>query len=388
VHTQQTVRTVEALSKWNPDTTLIVPGSAGETPADAEAAAERIARYYGLARRIRAVHVPGTGARIGALRLVKLTHAREAGRLLDTTSEPPDILYSRNLPTVISALRRGIPTVFETYRTMSGAYRFVAPVIRRAARSPHLRAIVTHSELSLESLAAAGVPREKLITVHNGYDTRELAGMTDRRAARSTLGLPLRAPIAVYTGHMGNRKGTPQLLDLAGQLPEMHFALVGCLDTRQLEECRIDSRRRGLSNVSWHPWTTTAGLVPWLSAADFLIIPPTTAPLEKGGTVLPIKVFTYLGAGRVVIGPALPDVEGVLENGYNAGFLTPDDPVAEAAELRRIWADRGLMAKLAEGAKKSAERFSWESRGERLLRVFENALAGRPLDGASPLPKK
>jgi glycosyltransferase involved in cell wall biosynthesis len=113
-------------------------------------------------------------------------------------------------------------------------------------------------------------------------------------------------------------------------------------------------------------------LPPFLLAADVLLIPPSAAPLmQHGRTVLPMKVFSYLAAGRPIVAGRLPDVCEVLVDGDNALLVTPDAADETAQALRALLADPGLCERLSQGALRSAAELTWESRARRVLACIE-----------------
>jgi glycosyltransferase involved in cell wall biosynthesis len=124
--------------------------------------------------------------------------------------------------------------------------------------------------------------------------------------------------------------------------------------------------------VPWQPFSAT---VPYLYAADVLLIPPTRGPLETvGNTVLPMKTFLYQAAERAILGPATPDVTEVLRDGLSARLVPPDAPETAAAALRDLLADEALRARLAASAR--AEVQTWQARAERVLAFVERRLGG------------
>ena len=60
----------------------------------------------------------------------------------------------------------------------------------------------------------------------------------------------------------------------------------------------VERRAESLPNVIVRPWQPFDSVLRYLDAADVLLVPPSAAPLRGGGTVLPLKLFSYLAAGR------------------------------------------------------------------------------------------
>ena len=110
-------------------------------------------------------------------------------------------------------------------------------------------------------------------------------------------------------------------------------------------------------------WLAASAVAPYLYAADVVMIPPASEPLrEHGNTVLPMKLFGYLAAGRAVVAPDLEDLRELLEHGQNAWLFPAGEVDAAVEALRAVIADHGLRTRLEEGARETAEELTWDAR--------------------------
>lgn len=292
-----------------------------------------------------------------------------------------DLIWTRDLVAAAGCVRAGLPVVFETYRhDLASARRFAwwrRLVLGRAAvrRQPRrgerstIHGLIVHSQLTADAFVAAGVDPERCLVAYNGMRPRAIGrGLTSSQARRQ-LGLPDDRPLVVYTGTVGIQKGTDVLLELAAQLPEIRMLLVG-VEPGSAEARRLADRTRalGAANVLVRPRLPAAEIAAYLQAADCLIIPPTAAPLRRfRSTVLPIKVFSYLGAGRPIVAPRLPDIEEILEDGVTARLVPPDDLPGAAAAIRALMADPERRRELGARAEEKSAAFTWQARAARIL---------------------
>ena len=123
------------------------------------------------------------------------------------------------------------------------------------------------------------------------------------------------------------------------------------------------------------PWQRFADLAPWLYAADVLVIPPSLAPLEQhGNTVLPIKVFLYLAAGRILLAPEAPDTAELLSDGLNAALVQPGNVATTVDRLRALAANPAQAERLASGALATAQSLTWDARATRIAQFIERRL--------------
>jgi glycosyltransferase involved in cell wall biosynthesis len=195
----------------------------------------------------------------------------------------------------------------------------------------------------------------------------------DRVAARTSLGLPACDRLVVYAGHAGRAKGIEALIGLAAAVPAATFLLVG-IDAASPEAPWINglARRAGARNVQLVPRVKVADVAAYLYAADVLIVPPTDEPLRRyRRTVTPLKLFTYLAAGRPILAPRLPDIEEVLTDGQTARLVSPRSVNDAAAALVALLSDAALQDHLSRSARSAAADYTWAERARRLVGFFE-----------------
>jgi len=279
-----------------------------------------------------------------------------------------DILYSRIPAMVGIGGLSPLPFATDHYRPWQDIYPAIRPLVRRTARQPHCLSYVIHSHFAADAYLRAGVPADRVLVAHNGFD---LPGKRlDKTGARVRLGLPADRPIAVYAGRINAQKGLDTLLDLADRRPDVLFVLVGSEGSGPIE--RAAGKK---TNIRIEPWAEPDALPPWLFAADVLLIPPSSAPLHRFGTcVLPIKLFTYLAAGRPILAPNAPDTRELLTHEKTALLVEPDNPDAAAA-LDRLLNDPQLATTLSANAQKSAEGLTWDKRAQKIVGFLQDRYA-------------
>ncbi|MGA7305531.1 MAG: glycosyltransferase family 4 protein [Rhodothermales bacterium] len=283
-----------------------------------------------------------------------------------------DIVYTRTLPIVLGSLLLGNrPVVYETYRPWPLQRPFSKRFFRRLGNHPRFLGAVLHSNFARDSYGASGVPASKLLTAYNGYARRNLTPVLPRQAARARCSLPADGRIVTYAGRLDRKKGVDLLLDLAGRLTDVTFVLVG-----SEHDGIVEQTAKRLPNVMIVPWQPESRIAPYLYAADVLIIPPTSRPLQEvGNTVLPIKTFQYLAAGRAILAPNTPDLSELLVDGLNACLVEPDAVEGTAVALRELLEDSERIHRLEEHALETSRRFTWENRAGKVLDFITGRLA-------------
>ena len=369
-NTEQAVNALAALAGQDGlAVDLCVPSSPGPR-ADGHSREKAIERHYGLpggtfgpALRLREMPLPAWAT--GRLRgLLFDLHAAPWARL-----EHYDALYARDPVTLVGALTTGLPVIFETYRTDINRSRRWWPFRRMAYGADNLAGIIVHSRVARQAFLDAGVDAAHVLLAYNSF-TRPSDGPTPSRpAAREALRLSADRPIVCYAGGVGPHKGTDVLASLARLVPEALFMIVGAAPGA------VPPPAESSENLLWLPRVAPAALAAYLAAADVLILPPTARHLVASGrTVLPIKIFAYLAAGRPIIAPDLPDIGEVLSMD-NAVIVPPDDLPTAAAALRRVLADPHLAERLSAAALQTADTFTWQARASLVAAFLRQRLS-------------
>jgi glycosyltransferase involved in cell wall biosynthesis len=373
-NTQQIFWTLTEVARAGCRVELLVPAivAAGD-------ARQAIARHYGTSDDTLADGFAITAAG-SSPRLTELSRGWfdwRVGRLL--APRVFDLFWTRDPVALVSALGAGRPAVFETYRPDVATAPAFALWRRRCLRHPSMLGLITHSRLARDAFVSAGVPADRVLVAHNGYAPALMEPALTRAAARASLALSLQDRLVVYTGHVDPKKGVDRLIALAARVPQARFVIVG-VDEASAERERIVALagKEGATNLLLVPRVPLRAVASYLYAADCLIIPPTDAPLRKfGRTVLPMKVFSYLAAGRPIVAPDLPDIAEVLADGVNARLVPPEDLDASARALHALLEDGAVQDRLSSGARESARAFTWAARAERVVRFLESRLAAR-----------
>jgi glycosyltransferase involved in cell wall biosynthesis len=190
----------------------------------------------------------------------------------------------------------------------------------------------------------------------------------DRAAARQLLGLPADQRLVLYAGHVGRDKGIETLVETAARLPDATFLLLGASPDRGgTEWIEGLARRAEASNIVLRPRVPAVDVAPYLYAADCLVVPPYDDPARRyRWRMLPIKVYSYLAAGRPIVAPKLPDIEEVL-NDRVARLVPSLDATAWASAIADVLNDRALQEELGASARAASMNFTWAGRARLIV---------------------
>ncbi|MEY4544321.1 MAG: hypothetical protein RL685_516 [Pseudomonadota bacterium] len=357
---EQALQTLSAFARQGAEVRLVLPAQRSARSA------KELSEHYEVQGDFELVSAPTPFESWPTPR--KWWHAARAPQLPAVTSA--DLVYTRNFPTLFALARGRQPFAYETYRPWPDQFRVLRPAFRAALRSPHFLGAVLHSQLASDCYARLGVPSERLLVAHNGHDPARFVDPPPRAELRAALGLPAERALVVYTGHINLTKGLDTVLQLARRLPEALFLLVGSEGRGAVE---VLARKH--ANIQFVPWQPFETVTRYLLAADVLLQPPSGVPLRFiGNTVLPMKIFLYLAAGRPIVAPDLPDVREVLSHDVNALLVAPGDHAAAADAVARLLAEPALARRLADTARQTAAGLTWDARAKKVLTYLEQRL--------------
>ena len=289
-----------------------------------------------------------------------------------------DAVYTRNLWVAFMSILFGKRVVFDHYRPWPDQIPPLQYWLYRLFCHRRFLGSVCHSEYTRQKYIALGVPESKLRCIHNGFEPKRFAAPIPLAEAKQRIGLDPAAKTIVYTGRVNHKKGLELVIEAAKQLPELTFLFVGSYG-----EGVIETLAKPVTNIRIIPWQTEATLGDYIFAADVLLIPPSLQPLAKfGSTVLPLKLFFYLGSGRPILAGNTPDAAEILKHNETAWLSPPDSLPALIEGFRTLTQDPALAARLGAAAEAESQNFTWSARAEKITTAVEFWAAAAPQQGS------
>ncbi|MBI5914103.1 MAG: glycosyltransferase [Bacteroidetes bacterium] len=367
-NTQQVVKNANAFHAVGLSVELIIPSQPKSFFNKNYDLAAEISKYYNVANGLKIRELSTVPA--NSLRLEKFFHSL-AATIYAAWNKNIGIVYTRNKFAAILTLLFGKKLIFETYRLLGDEHPKLMKWLGSRAGSKRFVGMVLHSQVAAESMLRAGFPKDKLLVLHNGVDNADMLPILSKKEAREKLGLDISAKYVVYTGNMQKNKCVESLVDIAAYLPEITFLLVGGKPD-DMERLRQYGDEKGVKNVMLIDRQPIGVVSQYLYAADALIIPPVSAPLEKfGKTVLPFKLFPYLAAGRPIVAPDQPDMRELLRQNENGLLVEPDNFEQTALILRQLFQDERLQETLSKNAAETSRSLTWEARARKFAAWLE-----------------
>lgn len=178
--------------------------------------------------------------------------------------------------------------------------------------------------------------------------------------------------IAGYSGHLYAGRGIELILELARQLPNILFLLMGG-EEADLQRWKANLGKQNLPNLQLLGFIPNTELPLYQMACDVLLMPyQEKVAASSGGNIAaylsPMKLFEYLASGRPILSSNLP-VFGEILNSTNAILLPPQDTIAWVTTLRELQHSPSLRQQLSQAARQTALKYNWEERARNILSI-------------------
>jgi glycosyltransferase involved in cell wall biosynthesis len=284
-----------------------------------------------------------------------------------TRGTAPDLVHTHmvhaDVYSSLAARRMRVPFVSTRHnddRYLLGPFRYVDRAFMRGAAR-----IIAISDAVRAFHEQAGLPPEKLVTIHYGLDAPPSA---PSETTPAELGIATEAPLIVAVGRLIEQKDHATLLRafaaVRSERPEAHLAILGWgrleAELRTLvHELGLDGSAHVLGRVEPRDW---------LARADVFAH---TSRWEGFGLVL----LEAMLAGLPVVATRVSAVPEIVADGETGVLVPAGDAAAVAAGLAQLLGDAGLRTRLGDaGRRRAHEEFSVERMTSRTIEVYEAAL--------------
>lgn len=204
-----------------------------------------------------------------------------------------------------------------------------------------------------------GIPFARIIMEPNGFDEVLFSQLPSRQEARARLGFPQDKKIVLYAGSMLAWKGTDIIADIARELPDILFVIVGANEERQ-ERNIMFIKKQDLRRVPMY-----------LRAADLLLAPYRNDSFRAQRYFSPLKIFEYIASGTPFAVTDLPAMRELLDEG-DAWLVAEYSPEAFRNAIQDALSHPEEMARRSQSAKEKSYQFSWQNRARRVVGFLQS----------------
>jgi glycosyltransferase involved in cell wall biosynthesis len=235
--------------------------------------------------------------------------------------------------------------------------------------SPFFKITVTVADRVLDNLLENGMPKDKVIKLHNGYNRSFFERKpTEAIAWRKRLLGEKYHYLTAYAGALATFKGIDLLLDIAPSQPDVLFALAGGSDTR-LQEYQEKIQERQIENVILLGFLQQEQLASLLQASDALLYPHLSG--EAASWTSPMKLFDYIAAGKPIVSTQISSLQEFRTSPLIAAWCEPDRPTAFAQALRQTLEQYPQWEIESIHPPGLIQEYSWENRIAKILQRIE-----------------
>lgn len=288
----------------------------------------------------------------------------------------PDLIHSHALltpaTTAIAAKRLfHIPVVAKVLR--GGCLGDLAKLQRKplgrhriAASRKWIDVFISISQEIDKELDQVGVPADHRVFIPNGVDIYRFTPLpqSDKQEIRATLGLPINAPIVIFTGRLSAEKRIDQLISLWPSLrkvhPEAQLLLLGTgnEETRLKEMAGDGVLFRGV----------VEDVVPYLQTADVFILPSATEGLSN-------SLLEALSCGLPAIATTVGGAPDVIEHKKSGWLIPPENAQELQSSLFTLLNDPHLRAKLrSNGREQIIQNYALPITAQRLRELYQQVI--------------
>lgn len=209
--------------------------------------------------------------------------------------------------------------------------------------------IIVISEDFKRNIMAKGVPEEKIEVIYNWVDENAVQPVAkDDNPLFEEFGLSREKSTVVYAGNLGNAQNISIILDAAGLLPEVQFAVFGTGGMEEEIRRRITAEK--LMNVHLNPLQPMERVSQVYSLGDACIV---SCKAGLGGSAMPSKTWNIMSCGRPVVASFDEgELKDILEKN-SCGVFTHAGNVQEfVAAVRSLMSDRERCEAMGRNARR------------------------------------
>jgi glycosyltransferase involved in cell wall biosynthesis len=287
-----------------------------------------------------------------------------------------DIIYSRDhfslyfLSFIRKFLNSETSIFYETHTFPRNKKSFRVRLAKKVDK------IVVVTKKIKELYAEAGINENKIIVEPDAVDLDKFNLSISMKKAREDLNIPIGIRVASFVGNfhtMEMEKGIPEIIEsakyLIDEFSDLYFYFIGGpLDREKKYRHIIKKKNLPQKKFVFLKKQPIKDIPLWLTASEILLMP---FPKNNHFSYFmsPLKMFEYMASKRPIVGSKLPAIEEILTDGKTALLGEPGKPRSIAKNIKALLLKKKLGKKLAENAFQDVQKYTWEKRARRILKV-------------------
>lgn len=276
------------------------------------------------------------------------------------------LVHSRNWNFIKAAIRNGVPAIYEHH------HHEEKPFELEIVTNPLLQIAVTVVNTIRESMIKNGMPPEKVIRLHNGFNRLFMERQPEKAAEwRKKLLRDESQYLVVYAGALQQFKGIDVLIDVANEMPNVQFACAGGKPA-EVEYYQQLVTEKQVHNIKFLGYILHNELASLLQAADVLAHPHCSG---KAATFTsPLKLFDYFASGTPIVATEIPSLVEFQDTQSITAWCEPDNSSKFAESLKRVLETHPRKIEGYPDSIEFVKQFSWENRAAKILSYVDKSL--------------
>lgn len=212
------------------------------------------------------------------------------------------------------------------------------------------------------------IPIKKIIFHPNGVDLNHLTKTIDH--LNKTIGKKKNTSkfTIVYVGptqEVRIRYLEQLIKNIYFEIGDFVIKIIGNFEDNQITR---NIKKLNYSNlvVDFTGWISHEATLEEIANADICLLP--YPEVEEITNKYPIKLFEYMGMGKVVVASRLKIVSKIIENGKSGFLYAPADTLEAARIIKKIKNDPQLAVKVGHSAKETANSYDWSTILEKVIK--------------------
>lgn len=276
------------------------------------------------------------------------------------------LVHSRDWNFVKAAIKNGVPAIYEHHHHEDKQFE---PEI---VKNPLFQIAVTVVDTIRETMIQNGMPPEKVIKLHNGFNRLFMQRQPEKAATwREQLLQDGRSHLVVYAGALQEFKGIDVLINVANEMPNVQFTCAGGTP-KEVEHYQQLAKEKKVYNITFLGYVLHNELASLLQAADILAHPHCSG---KAATFTsPLKLFDYFASGTPIVATEIPSLIEFQNTQAIAAWCEPDNPRKFAECLQRVLETHPRKLAGYANSIEFVKQYSWENRAAKILSYVDKSL--------------
>lgn len=275
---------------------------------------------------------------------------------------PCTLLYSRYAAGLVRPALAGIPFVIEAHAPARGTSGRILLAWLLGRRNFQRLVVISAALKEMFCADFPGLAPERIVVAHDGADLPKTPVQPFPLGGRDGV---LKVG---YVGHLYAGRGIDIVVDVAREIPNADFHIVGGTD----DDIRNWRSRQLPPNLTFHGFVPPGQVAAVYAALDVFLAPYQAQVSVQGAGdtsrwMSPLKIFEYMAHGKPIICSDLPVLREVLDHNKTALLVAPADVGAWGAALRSLQ-DETLRHRIGAAAVAEIQRnYTWDVRARRIL---------------------